>query len=79
MMSSLNYDAKSGKRREMIARVSFNTAYELGFRGNLYEWERLMGGSREAVNNCRTAIAWLQKSILTPFWGRGHDRPAPSC
>ncbi len=43
MMSSLNYDAKSGKRREMIARVSFNSAYELGFRGNLYECERLMG------------------------------------
>ena len=36
-------DTKSGKRREMMARVSFNTACELGFRGSLYEWERLMG------------------------------------
>ncbi len=36
-------DTKSGKRREMIARLSFNTAYELGFRGSLDEWERLMG------------------------------------
>jgi hypothetical protein len=36
-------DTKSGKRREMIARVSFNTACELGFRGSLDEWERLMG------------------------------------
>jgi hypothetical protein len=36
-------DTKSGKRREMIARLSFNTACELGFRGSLDEWERLMG------------------------------------
>jgi len=36
-------DTKSGKRREMIARLSFNTACELGFRGSLGEWERLMG------------------------------------
>ena len=36
-------DTKSGKRREMNARLSFNTACELGFRGNLDEWERLMG------------------------------------
>jgi hypothetical protein len=36
-------DTKSGKRREMVARLSFNTACELGFRGSLDEWERLMG------------------------------------
>jgi hypothetical protein len=36
-------DTKSGKRREMTARLSFNTACELGFRGSLDEWERLMG------------------------------------
>ena len=36
-------DTKGGKRREMNARLSFNTACELGFRGNLNEWERLMG------------------------------------
>ena len=36
-------DTKSGKRREVNARVSFNTACELGFRGSLDEWERLMG------------------------------------
>jgi hypothetical protein len=36
-------DTKSGKRREMNARLSFNTACELGFRGRLDEWERLMG------------------------------------
>ena len=35
-------DTKSGKRREMTA-LSFNTACELGFRGGLDEWERLMG------------------------------------
>jgi len=36
-------DTKSRKRREMIARLSFNTACELEFRGSLDEWERLMG------------------------------------
>jgi hypothetical protein len=36
-------DTKSGKRRETNARLSFNTACELGFRGSLDEWERLMG------------------------------------
>jgi len=36
-------DTKSGKRREMTARLSFNTACELGFNGSLDEWERLMG------------------------------------
>ena|SRR5947208_742826 len=36
-------DTKGGKRREMNARLSFNTACELGFRGSLDEWERLMG------------------------------------
>jgi hypothetical protein len=36
-------DTKSGKRGEMIARLSFNTACELGFRGSLDEWNRLMG------------------------------------
>jgi hypothetical protein len=36
-------DTKSGKRREMTARVSFDTACELGFRGGLDEWERLIG------------------------------------
>ena len=37
------HDTKSGKRRDMNARLSFNTACELGFRGSLDEWERLMG------------------------------------
>jgi septal ring factor EnvC (AmiA/AmiB activator) len=36
-------DTKSGKRRETMARLSFNTACELGFRGGLDEWNRLMG------------------------------------
>jgi hypothetical protein len=46
-VSQRNYrnanDTKSGKRREINARLSFNTACELGFRGSLDEWERLMG------------------------------------
>jgi hypothetical protein len=36
-------DTKSGKRRDMNARLSFDTACDLGFRGSLDEWERLMG------------------------------------
>jgi len=36
-------DTKSGRRREITARLSFDTACELGFRGNLDEWNRLMG------------------------------------
>ena len=35
-------DTKSGKRRETMARLSFGTACDLGFRGGLDEWERLM-------------------------------------
>jgi hypothetical protein len=37
-------DTKSGKRRTMSAHLSWQTACKLGFRGNLDEWERLMGG-----------------------------------
>jgi len=37
------HDTKGGKRREVNARLSFNTACELGLRGGLDEWERLMG------------------------------------
>ncbi len=44
-------DTKSGKRREVTARLSFNTACELGFRGSLDEWERLMGAVARRVND----------------------------
>jgi len=37
------HDTKSGKRREMTARLSYSKACELGFRGSLDQWERLMG------------------------------------
>jgi hypothetical protein len=36
-------DTKSGKRREVTARLSYDRACELGFCGSLDEWERLMG------------------------------------
>ena len=39
------HDTKGGKRRETNARLSFDTACELGFRGGLDEWERLMGAA----------------------------------
>ena len=46
-LSRRNYrnadDTKGEKRREINARLSFNTACELGFRGSLDEWERLIG------------------------------------
>ena len=46
-LSRRNYrnadDTKGGKRREINAQPSFNTACELGFRGSLDEWERLIG------------------------------------
>jgi hypothetical protein len=37
------HDTKSGSRREVAARLSWQTACELGFRGMLNEWQRLMG------------------------------------
>ena len=38
-------DTKSGKRHETAARLSWQTACDLGFRGSLGEWERLMGAT----------------------------------
>jgi hypothetical protein len=39
------HDTKSGKRREVAARLSYNEACALGFRGSFDEWERLMGAT----------------------------------
>lgn len=36
-------DTKSGSRREISAGLSWQTASELGFRGSLAEWARLIG------------------------------------
>jgi hypothetical protein len=38
-------DTKSGKRHEVAARMSWQAACTLGFRGDLGEWERLMGAT----------------------------------
>ena len=38
-------DTKSGKRHETAALLSWQTACELGFRGTLEEWTRLMGAA----------------------------------
>jgi hypothetical protein len=38
-------DTKSGKRSETAARMSWQTACSLGFRGSLGEWERLLGAA----------------------------------
>jgi hypothetical protein len=37
------HDTKGGKRREVAARLSYNEACALGFRGRFDEWERPMG------------------------------------
>lgn len=38
-------DTKSGKRSERMARTTWQTACDLGFRGSISEWERLIGAS----------------------------------
>ncbi len=38
-------DTKSGKRLGIAARLSWQQACDLGFRGSLGEWERLMGAA----------------------------------
>jgi hypothetical protein len=38
-------DTKSGKRHRLSARLSWQQARELGFRGTLGEWERLLGAT----------------------------------
>jgi hypothetical protein len=38
-------ETKSGKRSETAARLSWQAACSLGFRGSLGEWERLMGAT----------------------------------
>jgi hypothetical protein len=49
-------DTKGGKRRQINARLIFNTACELGFRGSLGEWARLRGDRSFAsvANSCST-------------------------
>ena len=38
-------DTKSGKRHEREARFTWQTACDLGYAGDLHDWERLMGAS----------------------------------
>jgi chromosome segregation ATPase len=42
-ISRRHYRNAKDTKGEVNARLSFNTACELGFRGSLDEWERLMG------------------------------------
>jgi hypothetical protein len=48
-------DTKSGKRRGMTARLSFNTGCELGFSREPRRTGAPDGSSCEAVNDCRAA------------------------
>jgi len=52
--ATADYDIKSGKRREMIARLCSNTACELGFRGastrGNASWEQLRGSEPTNAN-----------------------------
>jgi hypothetical protein len=38
-------DTKGGKRSDLVARTTWQTACDLGFRGSLGEWERLIGAA----------------------------------
>jgi len=38
-------DTKSGKRHAVASRLSWQRACELGFRGSVQEWDRLMGAA----------------------------------
>ena len=38
-------NTKSGKRHHLSARLSWQLACDLGFRGDLEEWERLLGAA----------------------------------
>jgi hypothetical protein len=38
-------DTKGGKRHATAARLSWQTACDLGFRGSLGDWERLLGAT----------------------------------
>jgi hypothetical protein len=38
-------DTKSGKRHDLSARLSWQQACDLGFRGDLEEWARLLGAA----------------------------------
>ena len=57
-------DTKGGKRREMNARLSFNTACELGFRGSLDEWRTVDGFSRESVAQGPSAQAHISQGAI---------------
>jgi hypothetical protein len=39
------HDTKSGKRSDTAARLSWQQACDLGFRGDLDEWRRLLGAA----------------------------------
>ena len=41
-------DTKSGKRHHLSARLSWQRACDLGFRGDLGEWQRLLGAQATA-------------------------------
>lgn len=49
-------DTKSGKRRDTAARLRWQSACDLGFRGTLGEWERLLGATLKRLKS-RGSIA----------------------
>jgi hypothetical protein len=51
----------------MNAHVTFNTACELGFRGNLDEWERLMVRFRAGDDRELCAVDTTNPFLKTPF------------
>ena len=65
-------DTKSGKRRAMSAQLSWQTACELGFRGNLDEWERLMGARSGSLIS---DVAAVRQTVVRARRGRNSTTP----
>jgi hypothetical protein len=61
------HDTKGGKRREINARLSFNTACELGFRGSLDDGNVLWGQSRGDKRGRRLTVSHNKSCPYRPF------------
>ena len=63
-------DTKGGKRHERTARMSWQRACALGFRGNLSEWER---GAPSRGRESKRAVGAVQgaEEAATRKWKRG--------
>lgn len=76
-------DTKSGKRKETVARLSWRRACDLGFRGALGEWERLMGAAPKRWVGplwCWPLVAFEERALFTIYpclWNRPINNASP--